>query len=297
MPKRLKKEKETQEIKLNPSIEPVEISSLQKNSSNINFILVGLLVVASFLLGMLFTKVQYLQQGQQNITAQPTTAAAAQPNQPQQPQAPKISLATIKGLFNKDLIKFGDDSKKLLFVEIADPSCPYCHAAAGLNPELNRQMGDRFKLISDGGTYDSPVIEMRKLVDSGQASFVYIYQNGHGNGEMAMKALYCANDQGKFWQTHDKLMTNAGYNLINTEVKNDKSQVDKLTDYLNDVVDATNLQSCILSGKYDNRLTSDAKLGQELGASGTPGFFINSNFFAGAYNWTDMKSAAEKGLK
>lgn len=259
--------------------------------------LVILLIIASFLLGMLTTKVQYLEReakrNNQNAVAGTQTQQATPDTGTLQPT---IDLQTIKDLFKKDVIKFGDENKKVLFVEVADPSCPYCHAAAGKNPELSRQMGARFTLVTDGGTYQAPVIQMKKLVDEGKASFVYIYQNGHGNGELAMKALYCAYDIGKFWEVHDKLMTNDGYNLINNQVQNSKTNAGILTDFIADVVDAGTIKSCIESGKYDNRLAADMQVAQSLGVSGTPGFFVNTTSFSGAYSWTDMKSIVDAAL-
>lgn len=127
--------------------------------------------------------------------------------------ASSVTVAQIKDLWNKDLVKFGDADKKVLFVEVGDPSCPYCHAATGLDNTVSKQVG--LTLVSDGGTYIAPVPEMRKLIDNGQASFVYVYYPGHGNGEMGMKAMYCANEQGKFWQVHDLIMSNSGYALMN----------------------------------------------------------------------------------
>lgn len=257
--------------------------------------LVVLLIMMSFALGALWTKVGYLEK---SLAAAPTTPTTTAANAQQQaPAQPQISLDTIKGLFSKDLIKFGDANKKVLLVEIADPSCPYCHAAAGLNKELSSQMGAQFKLVADGGTYVAPVAEMKKLVDAGKAGFVYIYTPGHGSGEMATKAMYCAYDQGKFWQAHDLLMTQAGYDLQNTTVKNDKTKSGDVVNFLASVVNASALKTCIDSGKYDARLTSDTALAGSLGVSGTPGFFVNTTNFAGAYNWTDMKSVADAALK
>lgn len=260
-------------------------------TSNPNFILVIMLVIAAFLVGVFWTKSKELEKKVGTTTTKQQTATTGNNVAAPTKAEPKVSLSTIKGLFGKNLIKFGDVNKKLLFVEVADPSCPYCQIAAGENPQLNAQVGDRFKLSTDGGTYVSPVKEMRKLIDNGQASLIFIYQNGHGNGEMAMKSLYCANDQGKFWEAHDKLMTNDGYNLINNVVKNDKTQTDKLVSFLGNSVDSASLKSCLDSGKYDSRLTSDVQLATSLGVNGTPGFFINATNFAGAYSWTDMKSA------
>ena len=261
-------------------------------------ILVILLIVAAYLIGVQTTKIQYLEFEKKNATNTEKQPNAQQDQQQAaKPKENNITINNIKDLFKKPVIKFGDSDKKVLFVEVADPSCPYCHAAAGKNPELSSQMGERFKLSTDGGTYVSPVIEMRKLVDAGKAGFVYIYQNGHGNGELATKALYCAYDQNKFWEAHDKLMTNEGYNLINNEFKNDISQAGKVADYLSDVTDSEKIKSCLESGKYDDRLNADMQLARDLGASGTPGFFVNATNFAGAYGWDDMKSVVEKALK
>lgn len=226
--------------------------------------------------------------GKQSLTqtqvAQPSSAPAA-------PQAPTVSLDMIKGLFKEGNIVFGDKNSKNLLVEVADPSCPYCHVAAGHNSELNKQVGDRFKLVADGGTYVAPVPEMKKLVDAGRASFVWIYSPGHGSGEMGTKAMYCANEKGKFWEVHDKLMTNAGYELLNNVVKNDKTKVSELITFLGSAVDLAHLKQCLDSGKYDAKLQEDTAVATSLGVSGTPGFYVNTTNFAGAYSWKDMESA------
>ncbi|MCL4354211.1 DsbA family protein [Patescibacteria group bacterium] len=294
MPKKTTPKKSTSLGKKSSS-SSIERFSLPLNK-NYGPILYILLLVAAFFLGSLTTKVSYLEKGGKTTGPEPTTTAAAQQQAAQ--QAPKVELATIKKVFdNKEVIKFGDANKKLLLVEVADPSCPFCQAAAGKNPELNKQMGAQFTLVSDGGTYISPVQEMRKLVESGQASFAFIYQNGHGNGEMAMKALFCANDQDKFWDAHDKLNTNEGYNLINNEVKNDKSASGKLSDFLSGTLDSSALKSCLDGGKYDSYIANNQKLAASMGVNGTPGFFINSTNFAGAYSWKDMQSVADAALK
>ncbi len=258
--------------------------------------LVILLIIASFFVGMYFTKVTYLEK---NLKTDKTAVTpAVTPSAAQQPAAPTIDINTIKNVFSdQNVIKFGNADSKLLLVEISDPSCPFCQIASGKNPELNKQSGVQFTLVADGGTYISPVQEMKKLVDAGKASFAYIYQNGHGNGEMAMKSFYCANEQGKFWQVHDKLMTSAGDELINNVVKNDKTASGKLADFLAGAADKTKLKACLDSGKYDSALAADQKLATSLGVSGTPGFFLNTTNFAGAYSWTDMKAVADTALK
>jgi len=222
------------------------------------------------------------------------------PSQPTANAQPTISLETIKSLFDKDLVKFGDKDRKVIFVEISDPSCPYCHVAAGLNPELNRQIdptNNTFKLVSDGGKYLAPIPEMKKLLDSGKASFVWIYSPGHGNGEMGTKALYCANEKGKFWEVSNLLMNSKGYDLLNNTIKNDKTKSGDLAAYLKSAVDSTFLKECLDSGKYDARLAEDTQLATTLGFQGTPDFFVNDKNFPGAYNYTDIKSTVDTALK
>lgn len=263
---------------------------------NLQKVMMVALVIMAFVIGMLYQKVQTLQ-GAQVAGANATNQPAAQ----QQATAAPVAISAIKDLWNKDLIKFGDANKKLLFVEIADPSCPYCHAASGSNHTIYQSLGATFQLTADGGSYVAPVTEMHKLVDSGQAGFVYLYFPGHGNGEMGMKALYCANEKGKFWEAEGLLMSDAGYTLMNTTVKNDKTQSQAVANFLKGVVDAAFMKSCLDSGKYDNRLASDTTLAngfaQNFNGFGTPSFFVNTTSYAGAYNWTQMKAGVDAALK
>ena len=213
------------------------------------------------------------------------------------PAPTTVTVDQVKALFNKDNIVFGNKDSKVLFVEFSDPSCPYCHVAAGKNPNLNKQIGAQFTLAQDGGTYVPPVPEMKKLVDAGKAVFVWLYANGHGNGEMGTKAMYCAYEKKKFWEAHDLLMSEAGYTLLNTTVKNDKTKYGVMADFLKNVVSAKDMQTCLESGKYDKRITYDMAIARQFGFSGTPSFFVNAENFKGAYSFKDMQASIDKYLQ
>lgn len=258
-----------------------------------NPILVVLLVVAAFAIGMLWQQNKTLKTTTTGTTG--TTPAAG--TQQGAPKAAEVSLDQIKGLFSKDLMKFGDANRKALFVAVEDPSCPYCSIASGHNSELNKSAGAQFLLVADGGSYVPPIIEMKKLLDQNKASFVYLYTPGHGNGEMGTKALYCAYEKNKFWPVHDLLMTSAGYDLLNNTVKNDKTKSQVIADFLKSAINPAELKACIDSGKYDARLSSDTQLATTLGVQGTPGFFVNATRFDGAYSYTQMESAVSTALK
>lgn len=229
-------------------------------------------------------------------TAKAPDATTEVQQQAQAPDNPTVSIDKVKSLFNGGGISFGNENSKLLFVEFSDPSCPYCHIAGGKNPELNKQVGKQFVLKADGGTYVAPVPEMKKLVDEGKASFVWIYTNGHGNGELATESLYCAKEKGKFWEAHDLLMSNSGYSLINDTVKNDRSKSPELAKFLSSVVDSSFMQGCLESKKYNAKIAENQNLASSMGVSGTPGFFVNETNFAGAYSFTDMQSVVSEAL-
>lgn len=271
---------------------------IPENKSTYTPILVIILLIAAFFLGSLTTKVQYLEKGGTQTTQQ-VAGAQTQPTTAAQPPAPKIDLATIQALFTDKNIHFGDKNNKNLIVEIADPSCPYCHVAGGHNPELSKQINPpQFVYASDGGAYIPPVPEIKKLVDQGKASFVWIYYPGHGSGEMGTKALYCANEKGKFWDVNDRLMTNDGYNLLNNEVKNDKTKSQVLADFLASVFDPADMKTCLDSGKYDAKLQENVATGSTLLApfgqrAGTPSFYINTTGFPGAYSWKDLLASVK----
>lgn len=282
------------------------MTSEVENLKSTNRILIVGLIIAAFFLGSLTNKVAT---SEKNGTSDSETAATQQPAAPQQPQATTVSEDVIKALFNDKNIYFGDKNSKNLLVEVADPSCPYCHVAAGHNPELNKQIGDKFTLVSDGGTYAAPVPEMKKLVDEGKAAFVWIYTNGHGAGEVATTALYCAHEQNKFWSVHDLLMSKEGYDFMNSnrlkfnpsesEISNGYKKVtdedlNNIADFLiNAGTDTNQLKTCLLSKQYVNKIAEDMTVASSIGVNGTPGFFVNTTNFAGAYSWKDMESAVK----
>lgn len=241
--------------------------------------MVILLVTGAYFLGVYKTRSEMLEKGVGNTVAQVGQGA----QQPAQPTS--IELDQIKDKFDGKHITFGKKDAKLIFTEVSDPSCPFCHMAAGLNKEL-ASTSTQFKLVEDGGTYVAPVQEIKKMVESGDASFLYLYANGHGNGEVATQALYCAYEQDKFWEAHDIFMSNAGYEMINNVVKNDVTKSSQLVGLVSKVLDASKLQSCLDKGTYAGKPAEDQAFVQSLGFGATPTFFVNEKVVEGAQPWS-----------
>jgi protein-disulfide isomerase len=262
-------------------------------SSLSKYAIIAVVIACIFYLGSLNKKISTLEKAVSGLKVGNTNTGQGT----DQPQAqPAADLDQVKNAFNKTVIKFGDDGKKVIALEISDPSCPYCQIAGGKNKELSNQ-SPQFKLVEDGGTYLAPVSEIKKLVDAGKASFALIYYPGHGKGEMGMKALYCAFEMGKFWEVNDLIMSSAGYDLMNNKIGNDKTQSGALADFLGSVVNKNSMKICLDSGKYDSQLSVEQGLAEGLGVRGTPGFFINAVNFGGAYSYKDMESAVNTALE
>jgi len=284
---------ETKPIKTNVEEDVVTIN-IQPFVVPISILLSAVIIASSLLIG--FNNLATTLKG--GVTTTGTTAGATTTTTGTTAGTTgTVTQEQIKALFDdQSNLTFGDPNSKVLFVEFSDPSCPYCHIAGGKDPEINRSAGSSFQLVTDGGTYVAPVVEFKKLVDEGKAAYAWFYTNGHGNGEMGSKALYCADEQGKFWEAHDLLYSNAGYNLLNNSVMNDKTKSGDLANFLGGSLDANSLKECLDSGRYDSKLSTDQSSGMALGVSGTPGFFVNNTNFAGAYSYTDMQSVVEAAL-
>jgi len=256
------------------------------------FLMPFAIIISSLILSLGFFLGMGNFNGKVGSTTTTTTATADTTTTGDSTATAALDIAKVKALFTSDYITFGNPDSDLLFVEVSDASCPYCHIASGKNPELNKSAGAQFTLVADGGTYIAPVPEMKKLVDEGKAAFTWLYTNGHGNGELATQAFYCAHEKGKFWGVHDLLMSASGYSILNDNVKNDLAKTGELANFLSGAIDPNEMKGCLDSGKYAGRIASDKAVAVSLGVQGTPGFFVNTKTFPGAYNWTDMKSAA-----
>lgn len=229
---------------------------------NTNQLLVLLLILAAFLIGILVTKVQYLEKGQgTNLPS-----AQIQDQQPQQGLQPgqKVDVKVGK------LPVLGKENAKVTIVEFADFQCPFC--------------GKWFK--------ESAANLIKEYVDTGKVKLAFRHFAFLGEeSNWASEASECANEQGKFWQFHDYLFNNQNGENQGAFAK------DKLKGFAATLgLNTTQFNTCLDSGKYALRVSEDTQEGQVAGVTGTPTIFVNGQALVGAQPYAALKALIDQEL-
>ncbi len=139
----------------------------------------------------------------------------------------------------------GPNNAVMTIVEFADFSCPNCQV---FDPTL------------------------RNFIKDNQDKVKLIFRNFPITDNYLMaQASYCANDQNKFWQMHDKLFSD--------QSDFSREKINSLAEELNMNMDI--FSQCVDSGKYNTKISQDIETGLKAGVKGTPTIFVNGNKFQG----------------
>lgn len=231
---------------------------------NIVYVLFTLLIIASFLLGVLYTQVQFLQKG----TTIANNDIIADEQQPTQPTGPvDVSEGNLPILGNKDA--------KATLVLFSDFQCPFCE-----------------QIFKDS----LPQIK-KDYIDTGKAKLAFRHYplvSIHPNAQKAAEASECANEQGKFWDYHDQLFLNqADWQGLSSD-----EALNKFVEYANNIgIDGESLRECVSSGKMEENVKKDIEDGTKAGVDGTPATFVNGMLISGAVPYEQIKAQIETALK
>jgi protein-disulfide isomerase len=181
--------------------------------------------------------------------------------------APAAAPAAPEG---KQVIKLGDApvmgpaSAPVTLVAFSDFQCPFCSKAVPTLKEIEDQYKGKLKV-----------------------AFKQMPLPFHDKAHLAAEAALAANEQGKFWQYHDKLFAN--------QQALDRPSLEKYAEELG--LNMTKFKSALDSGRFKDKVDSDAKEGAAVGATGTPTFFINGTKLVGAQPADAFKTLIDKELK
>ncbi|MFA6296813.1 MAG: prolipoprotein diacylglyceryl transferase [Patescibacteria group bacterium] len=158
----------------------------------------------------------------------------------------------------------GDKNAKITIVEFSDFECPFCEKA---EPTL------------------------KKILDTYSGKVKLVYRDFplamHKDAQKAAEASQCANDQGKYWEYHDKLYANQK-----------ALTVADLKKYAGDLkLDTVKFNQCLDSNKFADEVKKDLADGEAVGVDGTPAFFINGRKIVGAQPFEAFKQIIDEELK
>ncbi len=145
----------------------------------------------------------------------------------------------------------GPDTAPVTIIEFSDFQCPFC------------------KRFHDG--------TLQALLKKYEGKIRFAYRDFpisaiHPFAQGAAEAAECAHAQNKFWEYHDLLFQNQ-----------DRLTRDDLIGYARQLnLDAKAFQDCYDTGQYAQEVQADLQVGQTLGITGTPTFFINGRLLVGA---------------
>lgn len=178
------------------------------------------------------------------------------------PPAPKIDFAKLP---DDDPVA-GKADAKVTIVEFSDFQCPFC-----------------------GKFYNDAYQQLKKdYIDTGKVKLVYrdFPLGFHPEAQKAAEAGECADDQGKFWQMHDKIFSNQS-----------TMSVDGYKKWAKELgLDSAKFNQCLDSGTKASEVQKDESDGQAAGIGGTPSFFINEKLVVGAQPYSVFKAAIDAEL-
>ncbi len=212
-------------------------------------------------------------------TAQIAPLASSQPS-----QAPLVPV-TVGNLPVK-----GDAKAKVTIIEFADFQCPFCGAVTGFqnNGPVASQL---VKQDPNWKPYEPGILN--DYIKTGKVKFAYrdFAFLGQESNDSA-NAARCANEQGKYWEYHEKLFSSQQGENQGAFAK------DKLKKFATELgLDANKFNDCVDSNKYAKDVQDDTEAGRQSGVNGTPALFINGKMIAGAVGYDTVKAEIENALK
>lgn len=238
---------------------------------NSNTILLFVLVIASFITGTLYTKVQYLEK---NDAPAQVAAQAAVPKQENQPVAQEPS-GKIKDVSDDERIR-GNKNAKVTIVEYSDFECPFCQRFHPITQELLKIYGDKIRLVFRD--YPLPF---------------------HANAQKEAEAGRCIAELGgsdAFWNYADKIFersASGGTGFALTDLGPLAKEVG---------VNQQSFQQCLDTGKYAKAVKDEMTDGNTAGVNGTPTSFIfdgkgKTQMLVGAQPVDAFKTVIDQVLK
>ena len=207
----------------------------------------------------------------------PTGGAAANNNQP----GNNVPAGPVDVSADDDPV-LGEKDAPVEIIEFSDFQCPFCR----------KFWTDTFSQLKT------------QYIDTGKAKLVYRdfpLDSIHPMAQKSAEAAQCADEQGKFWEYHDKMYGEQnildGGSIEGPVQSTVTYTANDLKKWAKDLgLDSSKFDSCLDDGKYEDEVKNDFQDGAQAGVQGTPSFFINGNQLSGAQPFSAFKAAIDAEL-
>ncbi len=183
----------------------------------------------------------------------------------------RLGLAPGKYLTTPEIgdsaIVTGPSDAKVKVIEYSDFQCPYSKAFYPSVKTMLSEYGDKVEFV----------YKQLPLAFHPQA----------GNASLASE---CANEQGKFALYEETLFAKQAEWGATTGTQKFKEYARALG------LKAADFTVCLDSKKYADKISAESAEAASFGISGTPGIFVNDQFYAGAIKYSDLKTAIDAKL-
>lgn len=197
-------------------------------------------------------------EGKQRELAEAAPEAPSRPA-PQRPD-PKAVYAVPVG----DAPVLGPDNAWITIVEISDFQCPFCARAQGTLAEIRDVYRDDVRIV-----------------------FKHNPLTFHQRAMPAAIAAECAGEQGRFWEMHDAIFDNQRA-LEDEDLERYAAQLPNFNE--------RRWKKCVAAKRPEDKILSDQRYATQIGARGTPTFYVNGRVLPGAQPFEAFRRLIEEEL-
>lgn len=169
----------------------------------------------------------------------------------------------------------GNKNAPVTIIEFSDFQCPFCR----------RLFNDTIKAVK------------KNYIDTGKAKLIYrdFPLSFHEGAQDYAQAAECADDEGKFWQMHDKIFEEQEKLGSGTVPYPGRETLSLWAGQIG--LNVTKFKNCLESGKYKKEVEKDIQDGVASGVQGTPATFINGRMVSGAQPLSAFTAIIEEELQ
>jgi protein-disulfide isomerase len=158
----------------------------------------------------------------------------------------------------------GPATAKVTIVEFSDFQCPFCSRVVPTVAQIEKEYGNKVRVV-----------------------FRHNPLPFHQDAPLAAEAAVAAQAQGKFWEMHDKMFAN--------QQALKRPDLEKYAQEIG--LDVGKFKTALDTGAGKAQIEADKKLAAQVGANGTPNFYIDGRNLVGAQPFDEFKKVIDDEMQ